>query len=68
MSYKAEMHTAPEEWTTNALRFETVEEADSYGFDLIMRWTVPDDFRVAESDEPVNYQWTDKGLERIVED
>jgi hypothetical protein len=39
----------------NALRFATREEAEASAFDLSMRWTAVRDWRVVESDDPVNY-------------
>ena len=56
MSYKVEM-LCDGQWCSNACRFETEHEADNYGLDLILRWTVPSDYRVAESDDPVNYAY-----------
>jgi hypothetical protein len=56
MSYRVEVHTPNDNaWAGNGLRFETREEADSYGFDLLSRWFVPDDYRIVEIDEPANY-------------
>ena len=65
MSFKAEMHVAPGEWSSNALCFATNKEADQYGLDLLLRWTVPSDYRVVESGEAVNYKLVDNQLERI---
>lgn len=56
MSYKIEVHIKSEgSWTGNAIRYETEEEAQTAGRDLLSRWWVPDTFRVVESEEPVNY-------------
>ena len=64
MSWKMEVCTNNGiEWSTNAVRFATSEEADRYAYDLMMRWTAVRDYRVAESDDPVNYRWdADQGL------
>ena len=65
-SYKAEILTVNDpKWYANALRFATESEADQYGLDLILRWTASRDYRVAESEDPVNYRITSDGLERI---
>ena len=57
-SFKCEVQTVScrdTDWTSNALRFATAEEADRYGVDLAMRWTAVRDIRTVESDDPVNY-------------
>jgi hypothetical protein len=41
-------------WTGNACRFATREEADAYVTDLMMRWTAVSGWRSVESDDPVN--------------
>ena len=51
-------------WCGNGLCFATRDEADHYVVDLAMRWTAVRDTRVVESAEPVNYRWTEKGLEK----
>ncbi len=38
----------------NRLRFATKEEAECYARDLAGRWTLVREWRVVESDEPVN--------------
>lgn len=40
----------------NALAFATREEAEVSARDLMNRWTLVTDWRVVESDEPVNYR------------
>jgi hypothetical protein len=52
-------------WCGNALRFATREEAEANVHDLMNRWYSVTDTRVVESDEPVNYRWTNTGLERV---
>ena len=52
-------------WATNALRFDTVEEATAYAKDLLGRWMQPDLARVAESDTP-DRETVDLDDERIV--
>jgi hypothetical protein len=47
-------------WTTNALRFATKEEAEQYGRDLHWRWTaMPKPARATESDDQVTHHWND---------
>jgi hypothetical protein len=59
-SYKVEVQTFGEtKWSTNAIRFATQDEADKAGVDLAHRWTMLENWRVAPSDDPVNYKWED---------
>ena len=48
-------------WYGNGLRFATQDEAARNAFDLGLRWTAVRKHRAAESDEPVNYVYTDAG-------
>jgi hypothetical protein len=43
------------QWYGNALRFATKAEAETSAYDLAMRWTLVRDWRVVESEDPVNY-------------
>lgn len=52
-------------WCGNALRFATKEEAEANVRDLFSRWTLVRETRVVESTDPVNYKWTEKGLEKL---
>lgn len=45
------------EWSSNALRFATKDEALRAGSELLSRWTVPDAHRAVESNESVNYEF-----------
>lgn len=54
-------------WAGNALRFATREEAEANVRDLFSRWTLVKKTRVVESTDPVNYKWTEKGLEAVKE-
>jgi hypothetical protein len=58
-SFKVEVHTSPDDWSSNALRFATREEADAYGSELLSRWMVPDTYRVTGTNDPVNYVFKD---------
>jgi hypothetical protein len=49
----------------NALRFATREEAEKNVADLRSRWLLVTETRVVESDDPVNYKWTETGLVAI---
>lgn len=45
----------PDDWTGNALRFDSVEEAREYGVDLWSRWTAVSKWRVVDQDGKVHY-------------
>lgn len=49
----------------NGLRFQTREEGEAYGKDLFSRWTLTTGYEVQESEDAVNYRFTDKGLESV---
>ena len=53
------------EWSGNALRFATKEEAEANAADVFRRWTSPTEYRVEESTDPVNYRWVDGKAERV---
>jgi hypothetical protein len=55
MSWKPEV-LVDGAWSGNGMAFETKEEAERWGLDLLARWIVPRDSRAVESDEPVNYR------------
>lgn len=50
----------------NALRFATREEAELYSKDLMRRWLLVREYRVVESNDPVNREIVDNEM-RIVE-
>jgi hypothetical protein len=59
MSYKVEVIAdSSGKWAGNQLRFATRKEAEAYGSDLAMRWTLVRETRVVESDEPVTHAFT----------
>jgi hypothetical protein len=66
MSWKPEV-LVEGKWSPNGLAFDTEEECDRYGRELLSRWFVPTDSRSVESTEPVNYRYTPAGIERIEE-
>ena len=52
MKYKVEVNTAgdPQDaWTSNALTFDTIDEAENYARDLTARWTAVKDWRVVDT-------------------
>lgn len=58
MSYRPMVYVQGE-WAGNGLRFATKEEAETSAYLLAQRWTLVDDWRADESDDPVNYAWVD---------
>jgi len=60
MSYKVEVREPRSTvWSGNALRFATHKEAGDYGFDLLSRWFLPEEFRIVKSEDAVNYVFAD---------
>ena len=61
MSWKCEIKCrGSENWTANALRFATEKESMDYGHELFCRWFGEnEDYRAAESEDEVNYIFTD---------
>lgn len=56
MSYKPEVRTGSDpKWYDNNLAFATYDEAEYSARDLMNRWLLVVEYRVVESDEPVNY-------------
>jgi len=55
------------QWSGNALRFATKEEAEASGRELLSRWFVPSDSRAAESSDPVNYKFENGENVRVSE-
>lgn len=56
------------EWSQNALVFATEPEALAYAKDLYNRWFLTTGFRAVKVDadtNPVNYRWTETGLEAV---
>ena len=64
MSFKPEVIAdSSGNWSGNALRFATREEAEANVQDLMMmRWFAVRDTRVVECDDPVNYSYIDHKL------
>ena len=57
MSWKPEVHVN-NQWSSNAIAFETEEEAVVYAKDLFNRWTLCSDYRAVPSSDTVNYKIT----------
>lgn len=56
MSWKAEVKVRGDRgWYSNSLTFGTREEATLYSIDLFGRWTLVEETRVVESNDPVKY-------------
>ena len=67
MSFKPEVSTdGGRTFHQNALAFATREEAETSAKDLMARWMLVTDWRVIESDQPVNYRMRyDGALEAV---
>ena len=58
MSYKVEVIAdSSGQWSSNAHRFEHVEDAKKAGSDLNSRWMAVKEWRVVPSDEPPSHYW-----------
>ena len=44
-------------WSTNGLRFATIEEAEASANELMSRWFVPEAGRVTVSNDPVQHRF-----------
>lgn len=53
------------EWVGNGLRFATEEEARRSAVATACRWTLVDDYRTDQSNDPVNYAIVDECLVEI---
>lgn len=58
MSFKPEFQVQGA-WYDNAQRFATADEAKETAQARFMVWTMPTDYRVTESPDPVNYRRVD---------
>ena len=66
MSFKPSVSTdGGATFNENALAFATRGEAELSAKDLMARWLLVTDWRVAESDQPVNYTIKDGILEAV---
>jgi hypothetical protein len=67
MSYRPMVYVQGE-WAGNGLRFATYQEAEQSARDLMGRWTLVEDYRVDDSDDPVNYALVDGRLVPVVKE
>lgn len=65
MSFKGEFSTDGTSYATNALRFETEAEAETYAASLFSRWMGAVAYRVAPSDDPVNHAVVGNTMKRV---
>ena len=66
MNYRPEISTdGGKSFSQNAQVFATREEAETMARDIFSRWMLATDYRVTESDEPVNYEIADCALRRL---
>ena len=66
MSFKPSVSTdGGATFNENALAFATREEAELSAKDLMARWLLVTDWRVVESDQPVNYTIKDGVLTAV---
>lgn len=66
MSFKPSVSTdGGATFNENALAFATHEEAEASAKDLMSRWLLVTDWRVVESDQPVNYAIKDGVMESV---
>ena len=61
MTWKPEVNV-DNQWSQNALVFDTEDEARAYAQDLYSRWMLATGYRAVESDLPANYTYTDRNL------
>jgi hypothetical protein len=62
MSFKPEVRTGSDpKFYGNNLAFATREEAERSAKDLMSRWMLVVEWRVVESDQPVNYRLDEAG-------
>jgi hypothetical protein len=68
MSYKPEISTdGGKRYDQNNCTFATADEAELAARDIYMRWTLATHWRVAESEQPVNYTFTrESGLQPVL--
>jgi hypothetical protein len=66
MSFKPEVRTGSDpQFYGNNLAFATKEEAEKSASDLMSRWMLVNEWRVVESDQPVNWYYKDGSIEPV---
>lgn len=69
MSFKPEVRTGTDpKFYANNLAFATREEAERSARDLMARWMLVVEWRVVESDQPVNYRLAETGELHLVQE
>lgn len=56
-SYRPMFRFGSDETQGNAQRFATYDEAENSARNRFLKWTMPTDYFVEESDDEVNYRW-----------
>ena len=65
-NYRPEISTdGGKSFSQNAQVFATREEAETMARDIFSRWMLATDYRVTESDEPVNYEIKNNVLKSV---
>ena len=65
-NYRPEISTdGGKSFGQNAQVFATKEEAETMAKDIFSRWMLATDYRVTDSDEPVNYEIKDNALKSV---
>lgn len=68
MSWKPQIKTKEDDWTSNGVAFETEVEAKAWADDLLSRWYVATEARAIEVDtatNPVNRKMVDGKFIRV---
>ena len=67
MSYKPEF-CCQGQWCDNGERWATAEEARRSAAARFAAWTMPSDYRVTETPDPVTYFLADDGTRRLLKE
>ena len=68
MSWKPAIKTSGEDWSYNAQRFETKDEAMAMAKDIYSRWMLATAYDAHESDDPVNYKLENNVLTSVTKE
>ena len=60
--------TGEDSYHSNSVVLATQEEARQYAEELACHWTLVDRWDIRPADKPVNYRWTEAGLQRLGEE
>jgi len=64
MAWQTQIAIRSNKWRFNRIRFATKGEAERYGANLQERDKAVRDYRVIETDEPINFEFTEAGALR----